>query len=890
MPLVEKAQSVLRNLFSLGSVEKDLDSEVRSHLGMLTDEIVRAGMSPAEARRAAQLQLGGIEQVKEQVREQRLGSWMHSFLADCRFAGRQLRKAPAFAGIAVATVAFGIAINATMFSMVSAFVLSRPLVNEPERIAVITSVNPSEGFQSDATAVAVPNYLAWRDASRSFSAMAAADEFRTVNLAAQGPAQAVRSAAVTPNYFSVLGVSPELGRIFSEGEDQPGRDHVVVLSHQLWQYQFASDPSLLNGGRTIRLNRENYTVIGIMPASFRLLGLTPELWTPLVLSEADKTPAARKDRSLYLFARLKPEAAIGEANAELATLARIAGDNFPETEKGWGAKVRTLPDFLTYTFNFRSGAALIMATAGFVLMIACANVSGLLLARAARRQKELGIRIALGAGRLRIIRQLLTENLIVAVLGGGLAAVLTEWGIRFLRARLNFNEAISAAPISLDWKVLGYALCVTMLCVALCGLAPAVHGARTDINTSLKDESRWSSAGRSQTRLRTFMVAGQVSLALLLLIGNGLLFRAIFLIEHQDLGFRAENLLTAGVTLDDAHYQSGGERTLFVQNMLGRLQQIPGVEVAAVASELPATGPPKVTLEVDGQPELPANQRHTALNVVASANYLEAAGIPLLRGRTFTETDNARAARVILVNQEFVHRILKDQDPLGQRIRVDVVGFPPEWSEIVGVVANVKSHSEDARVEPQVYEAFTQRPVASFSFMLRSSSDPNNLASLLRNAFEEADPELPLDRVMSMPRLIETQRAGTPLFLQIMAAFAILALGLAAIGIYGLVSYSVSQRVHEIGIRLALGAKAPDILRMVLWRGMKITAAGAAAGLLLALPLPKLFDSMFFSVHFRDRGIYVLVSVVILLVATLATYIPARRASSVDPMSALRQE
>ena len=865
MPLVEKAQSFLRNLFSFGNIERDLDGEVRSHLGMLIDENVRAGMSPVAARRAAQLELGGVEQVKELVREQRLGNWVHSFLSDSRFALRQLRKAPAFAGIAVLTVALGIAVNASMFSMVSAFVLLRPPVNEPERIAVITSVSPSEGFQSDATSVSVPNYLAWRDANQSFSAMAA-------------------------NYFSVLGVSPERGRVFSEGEDQPGRDHVVVLSHELWEHHFASDSTLLNRARTIRLNRENYTVIGIMPASFRLLGFTPELWTPLVLSEADKAPAARRDRSLYLFARSKPKATLGEAGAELATLARLAGEKFPDTEKGWGTKVRSLPDFLTYTFGFRSGGAVMMATAGFILMIACANVSGLLLARAARRQKELGIRIALGAGRLRIIRQLLTENLILAVLGGGLGVLLAVWGIRFLRARLNFNEAMSAAPISLDWNVLGYALCVTILCAALCGLAPAMHGARTDINASLKDESRWSSASLSHTRLRTFMVGGQVSLALLLLIGTGLLFHAIFLIHHQNLGFRTENLLTAGVNLDDAHYQTAGERVLFVQNMLGRLRQIPGVQAAAVASDLPAAGAPKVTLEVDGQPELPANQRHTALDVVSSAGYLEAAGIPLLRGRTFTELDNASAARVILVNQEFVHRILKDQDPLGQRIRVDVVGFPPKWSEIVGVIANVKSYAEDARVEPQVYEAFAQRPVTSFSFMLRSASDPNALSSALRKAVEEADPELPLDSVMSMPRLIENHRGGDRLFMQILAAFALLALLLAAIGIYGLVAYSVSQRVHEIGIRLAVGAEARDILRMVLWQGMKITAAGAAIGFILALPLPKLFDAMFSTINFRDSGVYILVPMVILAAALMATYIPARSASSVDPMSALRQD
>ena len=890
MPLFQKAQSFLRNLFTFNRIETDLDHEVHSHLEMLTEENLRAGMPPVAALRAAQLELGGMEQVKEGVRDARIGNWLNAFVSDSRFAWRQLRKSPAFAVITVLTIALGIAINAAMFSLVNAFVLSRPLVHDPERIAVITSVSPTEGFQSDAMAVSVPNYLAWRDASRSFSAMAAADENRSVNLASQGPAQAVPSAAVTPNYFSVLGVAPELGRVFSEGEDQPGRDHVVVLSHELWEHRFLADALLLDGTRTIRLNRENYTVIGVMPASFRLLGFTTQLWTPLVLSESDRARAARKDRSLYLFARCKPEATLGEARAEVTALAQLAGENFPESEKGWGAKLRTLPDFLIYTFGFRSGAALMMATAGFILLIACANVSGLVLARAARRQKELAIRLALGASRLRIVRQLLTESLLLVVLGGAIGVLLADWGIHFLRVRMNFNEAISAAPIGLDWKVLWFATGVTMLCVVLCGLAPTVQGSRADIATALKEESRSSSAGVSHTRLRTLMVAGQVSLALLLLVGTGLLFRAIFLIEHQDLGFQTGNLLTAGVTLDDAHYRDAGQRSLFVQNMLGRIRQIPGVETVAVSSDLPATGAPKVTLEIDGQPELPANERLTALDVVATAAYLEAAGIPLLRGRTLSERDGPDSPRVILVNQEFVHRVMKGQDPLGLRVRLDVIGSPPLWAEIVGVVANVKSYSEDARVEPQVYEAFRQRPVASFSFMLRSASDPNPMASALRRAVAEADPELPLDRVMSMPRLIERQRAGDPLFVEILGAFALLALLLAAIGIYGLVAYSVSQRFHEIGIRMAMGARAGDVRRMILWQGTKITATGAALGLVLALPLPKLFDAMFFSLRFRNPGIYVFVPVVILLMATMATYIPARRASAIDPMKALRQD
>src|SRR5258705_1229356 len=433
---------------------------------------------------------------------------MGTLRSDLRLAIRMLLKKPGFTAAAVLTLALGIAVNATMFSMVSAFLLRRPPGREPERVAVVASVNPAPGFQADANPVSAPNYFAWRDANHVFAATSAANEFRTVSLSTQpspgltgqtasvGQPESLRSAAVTPNYFTVLDVSPQLGRAFADGEDQPGRDHVVILSHQLWERRFGSDASLI--GHTIRLNRENYTVIGVMPANFNLLGFTPQLWTPLVLTAADQTAAAHQDRSLYLFARLKPGVTLQQARAEFTTLAHRAEESFPESEKGWGAAVRTLPDFLVYSFGIRNALALMMTTVGFVLMIACANVAGLLLARAAGRRKELAIRIALGAGRLRIVRQLLTEGMVIAFLGGSMGLLLAYWGINFLRANLTFNEAISAVPLRLDWSVLLFALAVSLVSAVLCAIAPALIASRTDVSTGLKNESRAASAGRSQ--------------------------------------------------------------------------------------------------------------------------------------------------------------------------------------------------------------------------------------------------------------------------------------------------------------------------------------------------------------------------------------------------------
>ncbi len=813
---------------------------------------------------------------------------METFRNDLRLAVRMLLKNPGFTAIAVQTLALGVAVNATMFSLVSAFLLQRPPGRDPQRVVVVSSVNPNQVFHADTFPVSVPNYLAWREANHVFADTAAADDFRTVSFTAQDQPEALRSSAVSTNYFGVLGVSPQLGRTFSDGEDQPGRDHVIILTHALWERQFASEASLI--GRSVRLNRENYTVIGVMPASFRLLGPTPQLWTPLTLSPADQTAAARKDRSLQLYARLKPGVTLEQARSELTTLARRAEETFPDTEKGWGASVRTLSDFFVYDFNIRTALFVLMTTVGFVLMLACANVASLLLARAAGRRKELAIRIALGAGRLRIIRQLLTEGLVIAFLGGSMALLFSSWGVHFVRANLHFNDAITAVPISLDWNVVLFALGVSLLSAVLFGLAPALNASRTDINTSLKDESRAASAGRSQSRLRTMMVTGEIAFALFLLLGAGLLIHAIFLIEHQNLGFRPDPLLTADLTLDKARYKDASGQALFVQDLLPRLQHIPGAEAVAAASDLPATGPDRVTLRIKGQPELPANQSLRALDVVVTRDYFRAAGIPLLRGRAFTDMDNATASRVVLVNQEFVHRLLKDQEPLGKQIRLDVTGVAPEWSEIVGVVANVKTYSEEARDDPEVYESFFQRPVSSVSLMVRARSDPNSLASALRSAVAQVDAELPLSRVMSMPALIERQKGGDALFMRLLGSFALLALILAAIGIYGLVAYSVRQRTHEIGIRMALGAGSPDVLLMILGEGMKMTAIGTAIGLAMALPLPKVFGAFFFGLQLSEPRLYFIVPLAILAVAIPATYVPARRATRVDPMSALRQE
>jgi putative ABC transport system permease protein len=784
------------------------------------------------------------------------------------------------AALTVLTLALGIAVNTTMFSMVSAFLLRRPPGREPERVVVVSGVNPVGGFHSDATQISAPTYLNWAQANQVFSETAAADEFRTMSLMQEKFAETVQATAVTPTYFSVLDVSPEIGRAFMQGDDRPGYDHVVILTHELWERRFGGDPSILY--RAIRINRENYDVIGVMPANFRLLGFTPQVWVPLALTAADQTEVARKQRSLCMFARLKPGATLEQARVEATALAKRDEQAFPQIEKGWGSSVRTLQDFLIYNFGIRSGLALLMTTVGFVLLIACANVAGLLLARGAARKKELAVRISLGAGRLCIFRQLLTEGLVLALVGGCLGLLLSYWGIQAVASHLSFNEAISSVQFRMDNNVLVFTLAISLACALLCGLVPAWSAAKTEVNTNLKDESRATSAGRSHGRLRAVMVTCEIALAMFLLTGTALLLRSISVIEAQNLGFHADGLLTASISLDESKYGGNVKRNEFVREVIRRVAAMPGATSVAVTSDLPASGAGSVSVRVKNKVE----SEKSALDFVVTPDYFHASGIPLLKGRTFAETDTRNALRVVVVDQEFVRKNLKNQEPLGQQILLEVNGSSRDWAEIIGVVGNVKAYSEDTREEPEIYESYWQRPVPSFSVMVRTGSDPNTLVPGMREAFSQADPELPLSRVTSMQGVIEIQKGGNPFFSNLLFSFALLVLILAAIGIYGLVSYSVGRRSHEIGIRIAMGASKANILGVVLWQGAKLTLIGAAIGTVMALPLPKLFESIFYGIHPKDPILYVIIPAVTML----ATYVPARRALRVDPMVSLRHE
>jgi predicted permease len=868
----------------------DLAISIEEHIAERTDELVAEGTPRPEAEQAARREFGNLGLIRQRSREAWQWPTAESILGDLRFALRQLAKSPGFTVTAVLTLALGIAVNATMFSLVSAFLLPHLPGIAPESIVVVSSVNPSAIFLPDTNPVSAANYLTWSDDRRIFSSMAAADAYLTGSLSGPGQQpESVSYSAVSINYFSIFGVSPMIGRAFATGEDQPGHDHVLLLSYGLWARRYGSDPSIV--GRMIRLNREDYMVAGVMPVEFRLLGFTPQLWTPLTLTAAARTPEARKNRSLYLFTRLASGVALNQARSEMNVLAQRAQQDFPLIEQHWGASVRPLPDFLIYNFGIRTALVVIMTVVSFVLLIACANVAGLLLTRAVGRQKELAIRMSLGASRLRMVRQLLTEGLVIALLGGGVGLLLTVVGIRLMRASLNFNDAISAVPVRLDTNVLVFAAAISLASAILSSVAPALKASRTDINADLKNETRGGTSGREHNRLRVTLVGGEIALALFLLIGSCLLIRGVYLIDHQELGFSQDHLLTARIVLDQARYADSLRELQFVHLLVTELQRVSGTEGASIASDLPASGPGSVTIRLKDHPQIRSNDQNSALDVVVTPDYFRIIGVPLLRGRAFTEQDDARAPRVVVVNRAFAQKYFPGGDPIGKQIQLDITGVPPSWSKIVGVVGDVRSYSEDPRIEPEVYEPFEQRPVGSFSLLLRSNVDPDSLATELRRVVAELDSDLPLLRVMSMDDVIETQRSGNPLFLRLLATFATLALILSAIGIYGLIAYWVGQRTHEIGIRLALGATGADISRMILRQGMMVAVIGSGIGLVAAIPLPRVFSSIFQgTLPFEAPAIYPAVLVAMLFVAFGATFGPAIRATRVNPTTALRKE
>jgi len=821
---------------------------------------------------------------------------METLLQDIRFGLRTLRKNPGFTAAAIVTLALGIAANTTIFSAVNGWMLRPPRIKDPASVVVIVTTDPAKGpgWGWDRQPVSAFDFVAWREQSHAFKDMVAS-EGNNFALTGAGEPERLDGMRVSASYFDALGLSTALGRTFLPGEDQPGREPVVILSHGLWQRRFGSNPRVV--GEVLRLNGENCTVVGVMSSSYRL-GVYggPQLWTPLVFPPESVLPAARGDRRLVVMARLKSGVSIETAKAEMVVLAQRSEQAYPGTSKGWSATAMSIQHYIADEFEI--GMRLQMGVVIFVLLIACANIASLQLARGAERQREFAVRAALGASRFRLVRQLFVESLLLALAGGGLGLLFASWGVDLFRSGLGADASVgsAAAEVTIDRTVVAYTLGISVMTAILFGLAPAFHQTALDLHSTLKEGGRTGSQSRARHRTRSVLVTAEIALALALLIGAGFFVQEFLDRVHAGFGIDPNQVLTANISLSSTRYKDPSKQAAFFQEAIQRLEALPGVISAGATTRLAPSQVDDhvVTFSIESQPVLSRSERMRTHYFAISPDYLRTLRIPLLRGRNFLSSDSTQAPPVALVNQAFVQRYFHNDHPLGRHIRIDTSPSDrPDWTEIVGVVGNVKNWLDEAREKPQVYELYSQRPSAVMTLAIRTHSDPAAFAPMLRRAVRSLDKDQPITRLQTMNQVIAESGVAGVVVITLVGSFAALGLALAAVGVFGVMAYTVAQRTHEIGIRMALGAQRSDVLRMVVKKGMVLAAFGVATGLALAVPLVWLKLGLVNDevLPFDQRGpVFLAAAFLISLVALLATYIPARRATKVDPMVALRCE
>ena len=807
---------------------------------------------------------------------------MQNLFQDSRYGFRMLLRNPGFTLVAVIALALGIGANTAIFSVVNS-VLVRPLpFANSDRLVVIWESNPQQN--SFREAVAAPNFLDWQAQNTVFEHMAA---FRQDNFNITGtdrPEQ-LPGCRTDARLFQVLGAEPLLGRTFQDGEQEPPS---VVISKGLWARLFASDPNII--GRKMIVNGEPLAISAVMPAGFDF----PEgnnLWVrsryrvpenPLNLSQ-DPT-ADRGHQYLQAIALLKPGIAIEQAQAEMEAIGTRLEQQYPDDNTGRRTILVSLRE--EEVGQVRPILLILFGAVGFVLLIVCANVANLLMARAATRQKEIAIRVALGASRRRIAQQLLTESVMLALAGGGAGLLVALWGISPLVALIP-ADIHGLQNIGVDARVLGFTMAVSLLTGLVFGLLPATQASKTDLNESLKEGGRGSTEGRRGAALRSALIVSEIALSLVLLVGAGLMIKSFIRLQQVELGFATENLLTMRLTLPQAKYPEKRDQARFFQQALQRVQAAPGVELAAAISRLPLTpGNSSRSIIREGREAADAQNSPSADYRVISPDYFRAMSIPVLKGRPFTERDNAEAAGSVIINETAARRFFPDEDPVGKRLQIE----GDEWFEVVGVVGDVKHLGQDSKTRPEVYVSYLKRPWPVMTFVARSAQNPAALGETLREAVLAVDRDQPVYSVSTVEQLASRSVARRRSNMLLLGIFAVVAMLIAAVGLYGVMSYSITQRKHEIGIRIALGASRRDILKMVLGYGLTLAMIGVAIGAVAALMLTRVVESLLFGVSATDPATFALISVVVIGVALGACFVPARRATKVDPMVALRYE
>jgi putative ABC transport system permease protein len=805
---------------------------------------------------------------------------METLWQDLQYGFRVLKRKPAFTLVAIITLALGIGANTAIFSVVNRLLLSQLPYKEPDQIITLWERVSDAGAKKQKVAPA--NFLDWRERNQVFDEMAAVYPYGFDYTGGTEP-ETLRSWLVSEGFFEIFGVRALYGRTFDPEEYKVGNPRVVVIGYGLWQRRFGADPNLV--GQTLQLDGEPYTVVGILPPEFRFLD-EKQMWAPKIFGDQDRRQ--RTGGYIDVVARLKQGATIEQASDEMNSIAAGLATEYPRTNQDTGVQLVPLPEQLVG--HVRPALLVLLGAVGLVLVIACANVANLLLARGAERQKELAIRAALGAGRIRLVRQLLTESVTLALLGGIGGILLASWGIDAILA-LSPANLPRMDEVRIDGRVIGFAFAASMLTALAFGLAPAIQFSRPELQQFLKEGGRTSTPGFGRRRLRHALVVSEIAIALMLLVGAGLLVRSFIRLLQVDPGFTPDNVLSLQVFIWDK-YQTPERRTAFFDEAFTRLSSLPGVQAVGAVTALPFNNEDTIdvdtTFTIDGSPTDPGRQL-TASSTVASIDYFKVMSIPIARGRSFNEFDRAGSPPVVLINEAMASRYWPDEDPVGKRITVGSFGRPMS-REIIGVVGNVRHTGLDSDPRPEFFVPHLQNPFGGMAIVVRATSDPDQLLTAAKDQIRAIYKDQPFYSINTMDALVTKSLGERRFNLLLLCAFAAIALLLAGIGIYGLISFSISQRTHEIGVRMALGAKTRDIIGMVLGEGIALSLVGVGVGLVGALLLTRFLKSLLFGVTPTDPVTFVIISVSLIALALVASYLPARRATRVDPMVALRYE
>ncbi|HEV1992894.1 MAG TPA: ABC transporter permease [Candidatus Acidoferrum sp.] len=881
-----------KQLFSRCRLYDDLSEEIQEHLEEKIEELVASGMSRKEAAAAARREFGNVTMIEEDSRNVWRWPSIENLLMDIHYGLRMLGKNPGFSTLAVLTLALGIGANTAIFSVIDS-VLLRPLpYHDPDSLVMVWESNSQH--PNPHNTVSPPNFLDWQSRNTVFSSMAYIFDERD-NLTGNGDPEEVVVQDVSTNFFSLLGVNPILGPGFIPENGQPGHDNVVILGYGLWKERFAGDHAIV--GKSVLLNGHPQTVVGVAPQNFQwfikdgsLTGAKPQMWSPFVFPQSFHDHK-QIGRFITVVARLDPGASHSQAQSQMNAIASRLEQEYPDFDGHWGVNVVPLRQQITG--DLRPALLVLFGAVAFVLLIACANVSSLLLARAASREREMAIRTAIGASRWRIARQLLMESLLLSLIGGGIGVALAVWGTNALLAASPRN-LLDLSSVSMDLRVLTFAIAATFVAGLLFGFLPSYISAHSRISETLKEGGRGSSSANRRAFARNAFVVAQLGLALVLLTGSGLLIRSFVRLIGVDPGFDTGHLFTFKVSLPRSKYGTDQLRLAFFQQLLARLAAVPGVRSASMESFPPLAGLGAATgVHLLSQPQQSLMDLPVANVRVVGPDYFDTMNIPLRAGRLFNAQELTVEKHVTIINQAFADRYLHGVNPLGQKAAIymkSLVENQLQPSEIIGVVGDVHQMGLDTAPEPTVYWPHPELVYSGMTILVRTSNDPFALASAARTELQQLDPELPLAGVATMDQLLADSLSRSRFTMLLLGIFSAVALVLAAVGIYGLIAYSVTQRTQELGIRIALGAQRRDVLRLVLAQGTRLTLLGVAVGVLAALAFSRLLATLLFGVSATDPLTFAGVAGLLAFVALLACFIPARRATRVDPIVALRYE